>query len=141
MNAAKEFPKLKNNALFLSGIMLYWAEGDNNLKNGNVRLTNTDPRMIRIFVKFAIKICKIFKKDIRIALILYPDLNERGCMDFWSKYLRIPIAQFYKTQYIKGKHPTKRLQRGICMVRIGATGLKEKVLVWIDLFAKSLMRV
>ncbi|OGE73967.1 MAG: hypothetical protein A3I07_04105 [Candidatus Doudnabacteria bacterium RIFCSPLOWO2_02_FULL_42_9] len=141
LQAIEEFELLKNNPLFISGVMLYWAEGDNGKKSSNVRLANIDPRMIRIFIKFALKICKVSKANIRIGLILYPDLKDTVCKSFWSKYLKIPIVQFHKTQVIKGNHPTKRLEYGICMVRIGGAGLKEKIKVWIDLCSKEIMRV
>src|SRR3989344_3680692 len=131
--AAKEFPRLKNNSLFIAGLMLYWAEGDNYPKSPNVRLTNTDPRMIRIFLRFTYNICRIPKERVRIGLILYPDINQPVCEKYWSDYLKIPLNQFHKTQFIKGRHPTKRLKNGICMVRIGGVGLKEKIITWINL--------
>jgi|SRR3989344_556141 len=136
MEAVKEFPKLKNDTLFVAGLMLYWAEGDNSLSSGNVRLTNTDPRMIRLFIRFSEIFCKVQRNNIRIALILYPDLDDKICQKFWSEYLKIPLIQFYKTQFIQGKHPTKRLEKGICMVKIGGVGLKEKIITWINLFSK-----
>lgn len=139
--AILEFPRLKNNPLFISGIMLYWAEGDNGQTGGNVRLTNVDPRMIRVFIKFALKICKVPKENIRIGLLLYPDLIDSVCKNFWTKHTKIALSQFHKTQVIKGNHPTKRLQNGICMVRVGGTGLKEKIKIWIDLYSKEMMRV
>lgn len=136
IEAIKEFPLLAWKDLFVAGLMLYWAEGDNNLKNG-VRLTNTDPRMIKLFIRFAQEICHISRDALRIGLILYPDLSEEQCRDFWSTYLGVPLIQFHKTQYIQGYHPTKRLEKGICMVIIGGVGLKEKIHTWIDLYTKK----
>ena len=49
--ARKEFQTLKSNPLFLAGLMLYWGEGDNNLKY-QVRLSNIDSRMIKLFNEF-----------------------------------------------------------------------------------------
>ena len=139
--AIREFPNLTKNPLFIAGLMLYWAEGDTHGKGGNVRLTNIDARMIRVFVNFAKRICNVPKSDIRIGLILYPDLNDSVCKNYWSRLINIPLSQFHKTQIIQGSHPTKRLQNGICLIRIGGTGLKEKIKTWIDLYAKELMRV
>jgi len=140
--AKREFPKLKTNPLFIAGLMLYWGEGDSNLKNAT-RLTNTDPRMVSLFCKFLVKICNISKDNIRVHLILYPDLSEEKCKIIWSKKINIPKNQFDKTQFIYGKHPTKRLEIGICSIRAPKScGLKEKIFTWIDLFSKeSNMRV
>jgi len=48
--AGKEFPLLKSNPLFVAGLMLYWGEGDNKPR-GDVRITNINPRMIKLFDK------------------------------------------------------------------------------------------
>jgi len=139
--AQDEFPKSKNHPLFVPALMLYWAEGDSNLKEGNVRLTNTDPRMVKLFIAFAMNFLLVPIEDIKMGLILYPDLDQVGCINYWSEYTGIPMANFYKVQYIKGSHPTKRLENGICSVRIvGGVGLKEKIYCWIELIYQDLVR-
>ncbi len=135
--AINEFPKLCHNQLFIAGLMLYWAEGDNKLGNP-VRFTNTDPRMIRLYIQFLLRILKIKKETVRPALILYPDLEENNCLEFWSKITTVPVSQFYKTQFIKGRHKTARLSDGICMITCGNRQLKEKFIIWIDLLSKRL---
>ena len=132
--AISEFKKLKNNRLFITGLMLYWGEGDSSPTSPHVRLSNTDPRMIKIFLNFTYNICNVPKNQVRINLIIYPDISQKECEKFWSDYLNVPLKQFYKTQLIKGRHPTKRLGKGICMVRIGSMNLKRKFITWINLF-------
>lgn len=135
--ARDDFPRLKLDPLFISGIMIYWGEGDS--KPGNpFRLSNTDPRMIALYTKFLTESLNISKDNLRSTIILYPDLSEKKCIDFWRKTMEIPESQFYKTQFIKGRHPTKRLSHGICMITCGNRQIKEKVLVWIDLLSKNL---
>jgi len=115
VEAKKEFPLLANDHIFIAGLMSYWAEGDGKIKNP-CRFTNTDYRMVIIFINFVIKILKVSKNKIRITLIIYPDLIEKDCIKFWSNKIKLPKEQFYKTQVIKGRHPTKRLSNGICMI-------------------------
>lgn len=141
VDAKREFSKLKKDPLFISGIMLYWGEGDSKMENGCVRLSNTNEKMIKIFSLFLQKICKIPREKIRLYMILYPDLRESVCKKFWSKSSGIPENQFIKTQYIKGRHPTKRLQNGICMIHIGSRGLKEKIFTWLRLYQEELTRI
>ena len=136
--ARKEFNSLKDNQLFLAGLMLYWGEGDSKIENCLVRLSNTDPEMIRIFSLFLRKILDVPKDRIKINLILYPDLDDKKCKDFWSEYSEIPKETFYKTQFIKGRHPTKRLSYGICSISTCSRALKEKVFVWLGLFKEEL---
>lgn len=137
-NAKKEFPVLKSNRLFVAGLMLYWGEGDSKLKN-ELRLANSDPRMIRLFNKFLQEVCKIPNKEIHLYLILYPDLSDEKCKKFWSEKTKIPLKNFGKSSFIYGRHPTKKLENGICIIRIDRSrGLKEKIITWIDLLVKDL---
>ncbi len=135
--AALQFPKLIKNPLFISGITMYWAEGDNQLKNP-VKFANTDPRMVTLFTKFATQAIEIPFAKLRVGLIIYPDIDPATCKEYWSKTLGIPQTQFHKTQIIQGKHPTRRLPNGVCMITLGSRLLKEKMLVWIDLLSKTL---
>ena len=135
--AKKEFKILSKNPLFVAGVMLYWAEGDSVLKNP-LRFTNTSASMISLYVKFLINVLSIPKEDLRANIILYKDLADRKNIDFWSKTSTIPKNQFYKTQYIQGRHKTRRLINGICMIIYSKRIIKEKMIIWIDLLAKRL---
>lgn len=137
VQARKEFKNLKDNPLFIAGIMLYWGEGDNQVGNGLVRLSNTNANMMRVYTRFLREICGVLPEKIRGEMILYPDLNENFCKIYWSSATLIPSHQFYKTQYIKGRHPTKRLAYGILIASFSSRQLKEKIFVWIDLFQKG----
>ncbi len=133
--AIREFRKLKNNSLFTAGIMLYWGEGDSNPKNP-LRLSNTTPALIALYVSFLKEILKVPDNKIRLGLVLYPDLSDTHCKNFWAKTTFLPQNAFVKTQYIKGFHPTKRLSYGVCMVTVNSRRYKIKVQTWIDLFSK-----
>jgi hypothetical protein len=138
--ARKEFPFLITNPLFIAGVNLYWAEGDSKLENGQVKLVNTDPRMIPLFVKFLRKVAKVPRDKISAWMILYPDLLEEKNKFFWSKISGIPFKKFQKTQFIKGRHPTKKVEHGMCVIQVNSRGLKEKILTWIDLLYHKIMR-
>jgi len=76
-----------------------------------------------------------------MTLILYPDLNENQCKKFWVKVSGISRNQFYKTQFIKGRHPTRRISHGICNLYVASRELKEKIFTWIKLYQQELTRV
>lgn len=134
--AKKEFKVFQFNSLFIAGVMLYWGEGDQNLKYP-VRLTNVNDKMIVLFKKFLLEICKAKKEDIFLSLFIYPDINEEKCKQFWQE--KIKVKQFDKVQVIYGKHPTKRLENGICSIRVKkSVGLKEKIVIWINLLSDEL---
>jgi hypothetical protein len=134
--ACEKFYRYISDPIFVSGISLYWGEGDSKPKNP-LRLSNTDGRMIAIYVTFLRNIVGIADRKIRLGLILYPDLIDADCQEFWSTKTGLPRENFMKTQYIAGRHPTKRLLHGICMVVVNSRAAKLTVLTWIDIFAKS----
>ena len=117
--------------------MLYWGEGDSKIKNCAVRLTNSDPKMIALFFQFFRKVANIPEERIKLHLILYPDLNDDICKKFWSEKTGIKATQFIKSSYIQGRHPTKRLTNGICIIYFNSKGFKEKIFTWIKLFQQE----
>ncbi len=132
--AVNEFERLKNNPLFLAGIMLYWGEGEKKQKSSMVRLGNSDPEMIKIFNLFLTKIIKIPKDRIFTWLLLYPDLVDSVQKNFWSRAIGLSTNQFKKSMYIKGRHPKNRLSYGVCTIYVQSRALKERMLKWIELY-------
>ncbi|HZZ99352.1 MAG TPA: hypothetical protein VFK07_01420, partial [Candidatus Paceibacterota bacterium] len=135
--AAEEFVSLKNDPLFLAGVMLYWGEGDKTTR-AMVKLANSDPRMISVFYEFLRKSLKVPENKISAYLLLYPDLNDSMQKRFWQKATGIPPERFWKSVFIKSKHPSRRLSYGVCNVNLCSRALKERLLVWIDLYQKEL---
>jgi len=136
--ARDEFPVLKNNPLFIAGLMLYWSEGDKKVENSQVRLNNSEPGMIKVFCLFLIQTMKIPSEKIRFNLLLYPDLADMPMRKLWSVATGIPLSQFRKSVYIQGRHPTKRLSYGVGNIRVGGRRYKEKILEWTKLCEKEL---
>ena len=134
--AKEDFNLLRSNPLFVAGIAFYWGEGDSKPTNP-LRLSNTDPRMIALYVRFLRIIMGIPDEKIRIGLVLYPDLADDACKFFWATVMGLAIGNFMKTQFIQGHHPTKRLAHGVCMVVVNSRAAKLRMLAWIDFFAKQ----
>ena len=81
--------------LRLLGAALYLCEGtklrvDNRgWKHHDIEFTNTDPRMLRVFITFVRKILKVEEKRMRFQLFIYPDHSEKKLVDFWCRTLSI----------------------------------------------------
>jgi len=77
--------KLNKNEILLKGLGLgiYWGEGDKSKNNTSVRLSNTDPQIIKKFREFLIKICGVKKEKIRYYLILFNDCDKKEAIRFW----------------------------------------------------------
>lgn len=77
------------------GMGLYWGEGTkSNLME--VRLGNTDPVLIRIFLTFMQRFFGVQKKDFRFGLQIFSDMNPKEALDFWRRKLRVRTSQFYR---------------------------------------------
>lgn len=133
LEAEKEFSVYKKEPLFMAGLMIYAGEGDK--KHGNCsRVSNSEFYLHKIFIKFSEKYLDIRRENIKVGLILYPDLEVRTCLEKWSQELNIPELNFYKTQIIKGKEKTKKLQYGVGISIISSiVVVKKKILKWLEL--------
>lgn len=139
--AIHEFPSLRDKPLFLAGLALYWSKGDKVLKNGIVRLSNSDPEMIKVFYGFLLSVIGIPKDKIKLKLVLYPDLVENVHKNLWAKLTGLPQNQFSKSIYLKSKSPKKRSSYGVCGVYVNSRKLKEKIMKWIELMQQYLNSV
>ena len=136
--ARKEFTNFKDNRLFLAGISIYWGEGDKSSNNCQVRVSNVDSRLLKIFHKFLLEICHVPQDRIGAEVIIYPDLDADKCLRFWSEHVNIPTRKFSRTVLIQGKHKTRVSSYGVCIIRTANKYLKTKIVKWIDLLGKDL---
>lgn len=123
--------------LFLKGLGLglYWGEGDKG-QNTQARISNTDPRLIRRFREFLIKIYRVEKKKIRYSLIVFNDGREAEAIKFWTKELDIQRPQLGKVTEIpsrgKGTYKKKSML-GVLTMSVSNKKLKEIILKEISL--------
>lgn len=128
--AKKTVKKLSNKekTIFLSA--LYWGEGNKK----DFILINSDPVLIRIFVKGLTDIFKVKKDDLKITIRIFEDLDKNECLKYWSLITEVPSNKFLNTDILKGKKVGK-LNYGMCRVRVKKGGnllkyilaLKERV--------------
>ena len=138
--AEQFFEKYKDEPLFISGVMLYWAEGKTTEKaTCTLELNNSDPGLLKLYCNFLKKyLCSDIKKW-RARLFIYPDLNENKTRLFWSKLLLIPENQFIKSYISQSRsNVTKnKLLYGTCSVYISSKELRIMAAVWVNLFIKA----
>ncbi|MGC1176545.1 MAG: hypothetical protein WA843_00590 [Candidatus Saccharimonadales bacterium] len=94
--------------LYGFGMGLYWGEG-NKANRHSVRLGNTDPALIRMFMRFLIKLCGVRQEKLRFSLQLFSDIEPTEALQFWLRELSVAAHQFYKpTVTISGSIGTYR---------------------------------
>jgi len=101
--------------------MLYWGEGfkgNENSKMSTVDFANSDPQMIRVFMK-AFRDTYVFdRKKLRAYIYCYSNQNVPNLINFWSKLTKIPKLQFTKP-YIRTDHQknVRTMKYGLIHVR------------------------
>lgn len=132
--AIEDFELLKYHPLFISGLMIYWGEGNKSSKS-HCSIANTEPLMIKLFLQFLRNICGFKSPKIKAWILLYPDLDEKICKEFWMKNTTLKENDFHKSIVIKGKHKTNKLSFGVCSIGVSSAYLKCKILKWIEMLA------
>lgn len=137
-SAVTEYKHYKADPLFIAGLMLYAAQG-NQTDERVIRLSGTDIATQQVFVRFLQEYLGVERAQLRVQLVLYPVHNEAVCMKRWSKALKLPYTQFHRSQVINSTQ-TKPLHFGVGNTIIGSTGLKRKLVTWINLAKKDLVK-
>jgi hypothetical protein len=130
------------NGIKTIGATLYWCEGSKSRVDNRgwklyeVVLTNSNPNIIEMFVKF-LRNLGIDEKRLRVQLHLYPEHNINNEKMFWSKITNVPLKQFHKVQMKKGKGKAKKSLHGICQVRYSSKELYLKIEKLIEQLARD----
>jgi hypothetical protein len=139
--AEKEVGELTRRELWLIGVSLYWAEGSKEKEwypGSGVILSNSDPRMIRVFLAWAKEFSGSLFEKIRFEIYIHESHveNIKAVKEYWSKETRYDISCFEKVYFKKNKIRTKRknvtpLYNGLLRVRIGGSStLHRKLEGW-----------
>ncbi len=104
-----EVGKVSKRDLWMIGLGLWIGEGSKTMEQ--IRLVNSDPRVVRLFIRWLREICELQDENITIAMHLYPDSDELSSMKYWMSITKLPKRQFRKTQ-IDRRLDKKRLKIG-----------------------------
>lgn len=89
---------LSKRDLFITGIALYWAEGFKNRHEHRLGFCNSDPDMIRLYIRFLKENLKVKNKDLtaRLTLNIAYKNQTTEIETYWSNEIDIPASQFTK---------------------------------------------
>ena len=90
----KHLGVLTDEALLVAGIALYAGEGSKT--DGEVRFSNSDPKMVRLFCVWFRRFFNVDETRMRGRLYLHQGLDVSAAEAFWSSVANIPTTQFYK---------------------------------------------
>jgi transposase-like protein len=122
----------QSDAFFTAGCMLYWAEGSKD--RNRVEFTNSDPEMVRFFVRFLKTYWDLRDEEIRLACNLFADHldKQRDIEQFWLDVAQLPVESLRKSRvnvyskYSKKKRQN-RLPHGTCRVTVARTRVVQAI--------------
>lgn len=134
--AATEYRHYRKSPSFAAGLMAYVANG-NMSTQGPIVLSSVNPLVHKAFLTFASEYLGVSRETIRVWIMLNDTHDEEESMRYWSKTLKLPLAFFYRNQFVKRAPQKPTLHNGVLNTIIGSTVLKQKLLFWVALMQKD----
>lgn len=108
--------------------IIFWCEGSKRSLSGGVRLTNSDPYLVSLFLTGLEKGFEIQRKQLKARLHLHQYHDERKQKFFWSGITGIPVSHFYPSYW--KPNTGKRIREaypGCISVTYGRAQLARKI--------------
>jgi hypothetical protein len=113
-----------NDKLLFVGVSLFWAEGTKAKQENrtpDLRFTNSDKKMICIFMKFLRKYFKIHEQKLKASIQIHENCDRQKSIKYWSRITKISKDKFYiidqKPISSKNKRPRNSLPYGTITIR------------------------
>ncbi|MCX6712764.1 MAG: helix-turn-helix domain containing protein [Candidatus Vogelbacteria bacterium] len=131
-NVKYKIKSVRGRELYISGFFLYWGEGSKTNRN-SVALTNTNPAMLKFFIKWLTACFNVDKRRLKVALHLYSDMDIDIAKKYWSDELGLSLEQFGKP-YIKKTLSSEityknGFGKGTCSVMLHCRDVAEPILM------------
>lgn len=119
---------------FIAGISLYVAEGTKTDKACN--FSNSDVRLIKFMAQWFREFCRVPEHKLRGSIWIHEGLDVSKAIGFWSKTVKIPHTQFYKTYVAKNKKDSNKIRKnlheyGVFSIRFSDAKIHRKMMGWI----------
>ncbi|HNY35811.1 MAG TPA: hypothetical protein PLD14_02550 [Candidatus Pacearchaeota archaeon] len=143
--AIKEVKNIDIKNLWLIGIALYWAEGSKEKESGTnsgVKFSNSDHRMILLFIKWLKNSFLINSSDLIYELYIHETADIKKAQIYWSNILSISTEKI--RTYLK-KSKIKTIRKNTCsdyhgLIRVTvnkSTNLNRMITGWIEGICKK----
>jgi hypothetical protein len=140
--AIKEVKPLNKNALWLTGTILYWAEGHKQKEHRpsqRVCFSNSDPEMLKIFLKWLKECLCVEVEDVVFEIYIHETYKKtrEELSSYWSEITGFSIDKLRTVYYKKNKVHSYRKNRGVGyngVLRISvkrSTDLNRQITGWI----------
>jgi hypothetical protein len=111
--AASQIGALTNRELVIAGAIAYWCEGSKNRPgpwNDHVAFTNSDPALIRLFLRF-LEATGTRREDVTFRIYIHESADVESAQRFWLEVTRASLDQF-RTPTLK-RHNPKTVRKNV----------------------------
>ncbi len=124
----KKLKTRKDIELFNLGIGLFLGEGTKKTKH-HVILTNTNPKILKLFLKFLKEICGVKNRKIKVASNIFDDVDLKEALNFWRKSVGISRSMFRTSIIRKSRGGTykNKSKYGTLTIYVSNTKLKKLI--------------
>lgn len=142
-NAAREtlakIDSADNTFLELALAFLYLGEGSK--KNLETSIGSSDPQILKLFLTGLENIYNINRNEIKCELYLRFDQDPLEIKKYWSKTLKIPLANFNQATSDKRTEgsTTYPHYKGVCNLRCGRAAIQRRLMFLANLFCKKII--
>lgn len=135
-----EVQKRIKNPLWLSGVILYWAEGSKQKLTNvsqSVVFSNSDPKMILMFQRW-LKLIGIHQQDIHYEIYIHKSYQSKKdqILHYWANAIQAHESYFriyFKQHHVKSKRKNIEEHSGVLRIRVKkSTDLNRKISGWIE---------
>jgi len=121
----------KDFELFNLGIGLYLGEGDKR-DTSQIKLANTNPKILNIFLKFLRDICNVQESKINTELNIFDDIDLQKALAFWQRKTDLKRSQLKNSQIRKSRGGSykNKSKYGTLTIYVCNTKLKKIINRW-----------
>lgn len=127
----------KEKGLFYISIGLYLGEGDKASKH-NLKLGNSDFRILKIFLRFLREICQVREYKIKAELNIFDDVDIKAAINYWIKNLGIKRKQLRTVIIRKARNNgtyKNKSRYGTLSIFVSNYKLKKIIMDWCQEYA------
>lgn len=118
--------------------MLYWAEGTKEKEHSpshQAVFTNSDPRMIKLFMKWLLEIMKVPTNYLDCSIYIHKTADVPKALNFWSKVIacdKSKIKVYFKKHSVKtNRKNTGESYKGLLRITVRkSSNLNRKIAAW-----------
>ncbi len=131
--AKRLWQRWHSDPLFLLGVGLYWGEGHKCSRPPRLRLSNSDMRLLRVWLAW----CQRFLPGVplKYEINLHPDCDAAAARRFWEEHLNIKVTSTWAAISAASRRRRKTLPHGTLNIQVcrGSLEWYTKMMVWLEL--------